>query len=87
MSYTEGQTEHATTVSAGSILTLGPGVNEEQACGSLQDLAHRLRLSVVRFRTSVPSRSDTTAGTRRLLNPNVCSWIYLVLFLALPSSG
>lgn len=54
-------------MSAGSTLTLGPGGDEQQNCGCLQDLAHRLRLSVVRFRTSVPSRSDTTAGTRRLL--------------------
>lgn len=67
LSHTDGQTEHAATVSAGSILTLGPGGDEGQACGSLQDLAHRLRLSIVRFRTTVPSRSDTTAGTRRLL--------------------
>lgn len=64
-----------------------PRGDDEQTCGSLQDLAHRLRLSVVRFRTSVTSRSDTTAGPRRLLIQHVCSWVYLVLLLGLPSSG
>lgn len=87
LSHREGQTEHAATVSAGSILTLGPGGDEGQACGSLQDLAPRLRLPIVRFRTTVPMPFGYNGRETTTSDPNFCSCVYLVLCLALPSSG